>query len=190
MKQVSIFAILFISTISCGSGLDEQEAIIKEDIDTMIIEEGNTDEEIEEDDCTRSIPEPVADEKIRQSFELVDRVGTEKCNLPSGPSVTIINSGCEAYVLSFYILVDDWSHAGEEEVAWLPDVIKYLRELEPYIDAPIRMAAGIDALEKNGGFYEEISYGDDIIGNFVMFESVTDIQEGFEFGIKFYTGAL
>ncbi len=87
------------------------------------------------DDCVRAIPEPIIKKQVfpKTSFRLVkgksypfESVGYEKVQIKDGLNLTIINSGCENYTLTFRFEVSNLSHKTEDARFWYGKAVELM----------------------------------------------------------------
>ncbi len=86
-------------------------------------------------DCVRAIPEPIIKKQVfpKKSFQLEKRksypfesVGYEKVQIKNGINLTIINSGCENYTLTFRFEVSNLSHKTEDTRFWYRKAVELM----------------------------------------------------------------
>ncbi|MGI8494894.1 MAG: hypothetical protein ACR2L1_06230 [Pyrinomonadaceae bacterium] len=87
------------------------------------------------DDCVRAIPEPIIKNQVfpKTSFKLVkgksypfESVGYEKVQIKDGLNLTIINSGCENYTLTFRFEVSNLSHNIKDANFWYGKAVELM----------------------------------------------------------------
>jgi hypothetical protein len=87
------------------------------------------------DDCVRAIPEPIIKKTVfpKTSFKLIknksypfESVGYEKVQIKNGIDLTIINSGCENYTLTFRFELSNLSHQTEDAKFWYRKAVELM----------------------------------------------------------------
>lgn len=87
------------------------------------------------DDCVRAVPEPIIKKQIfpKTSFKLekgesypFESVGYEKVEINNNLNLTIINSGCENYTLTFRFEIGNLSHKIEDTKFWYRKAVELM----------------------------------------------------------------
>ncbi len=87
------------------------------------------------DDCVRAIPEPIIKKQVfpKTSFTLVknksypfEAIGYEKVQIENNLNMTIINSGCENYTLTFQFELGGLSHKIEDTKFWYKKAVELM----------------------------------------------------------------
>jgi hypothetical protein len=142
--------------------------------------------------CVRDIPKAIVKKSIfpNRSFVLKQTqsgnfkipIGIETIKLPNGDKLTIENSGCEYFTLSFKFETARNDKSLSNRRYWSNRIVKLMRQIEPGVESPISLKQGIAALETyilqhpklNIG--KEIDYGDKEIRSIVAIDRIEQIS--------------
>ncbi|WP_341899953.1 hypothetical protein [Fluviicola taffensis] len=142
-------------------------------------------------DCTRSIPSPVLDstafrdwnfklEKIQEGNVLQ---GIEYALLKSGNYLTIINSGCEYYSLTFEFTTRNYSGKTDDLAYWAKTTVSLLNEIKDHCHAPVdwetlekELLKAYQTNSKNA-LKKELIINDSEIGTIASLEKVEQLDK-------------
>jgi hypothetical protein len=166
-------------------------------------------------ECVRSIPTPIVKKAVfpDTSFALknIDYVGVvvplglETVQLKNGDKVTITNSGCENFTLSFQFETSRFTGQLQDTKYWFARSVELMQQIEPGLDTSIAIGAskaidlkqGIAILEKymmttaNPAIGQEINYGDRDIRSIVQLADVKQLgNQSFAVKVIFSIGPL
>lgn len=156
-------------------------------------------------ECTRSIPSPVLDstqfpdysfklEKIQEGNVLQ---GIEFALLKSGSSLTITNSGCEYYSLTFEFTTGNHSEKTDNLAYWAKTAVSLLNEIKDHCDAPVDW----ETLEKEllkaykpnskNALKKELIINDSEIGTVASLEKIEQLdKQTFKISLQYAVGPL
>lgn len=181
---ISLIVFLFLTAISFGQ------------------EETYTADDYGDFECVRSLPEPVLLKEYFQDaqFEFLkkERKGIETASFGNGGRLTIENSGCEFFVLSFHFETDRFQANPNNYSYWYEAVLTLMNEIMPGLDSPLDIESGNKKLAryiaKNKSklkFNVEIDYGGDDIRSFIYLDQVEKLNDGkFRINISYALGPL
>ncbi len=90
---------------------------------------------LQSSDCVRAIPEPIMIRRVfpKKAFKLeknksypFESIGYEKVQIKNGLNLTIINSGCENYTLTFQFDLSGFSHKIEDTNFWYRKTVELM----------------------------------------------------------------
>jgi hypothetical protein len=136
-------------------------------------------------DCIRGQASPITKENFFQNtsfkLDINNRIGKEKVLLKNGDELTILNWGCEYYVLTFRFETSRFDRDTSDIKYWMRKGIDFMKEIQPGINAPLDIENGTSALEnyleKESTYRlgEEIIYQDDIMRKLVSIHRIKKI---------------
>jgi len=159
-----------------------------------------------DDDCVRGAARPIVKRSVfpKSRFKLQpDKLtGVETVKFKNGDKLVITTSGCEYYVLTFRFETARFNGSADDFPFWFGQAIILMREVEKGIDAPIDIAKGIDAMEREvdrrrNSDQKELEPGDEIdftsgeMNDFVVVDKIEKLNNNlFAVEISFAKGPL
>lgn len=153
-------------------------------------------------DCVRSLPEPILLKEYLPDaqFEFLkkERKGIETASFGNGDRLTIENSGCEFFVLSFHFETNRFQADLNNTDYWYDAALQLMNEILPGVDSPLDIESGnkklVRYIAKNKSklkFNTEIDYGEDDIRSFIYLDPVEKLDDGkFSINISYAFGPL
>lgn len=181
---ISLIALLFLTAISFGQT------------------ETETDDDYEDLECVRSLPEPILLKEYFPDahFEFLkkERKGIETASFENGDRLTVENSGCEFFVLSFHFETNRFQADLNDCSYWYNAALQLMNEILLGLDSPLDIESGNNKLvryiAKNKSklkFNTEIDYGGDDIRSFIYLDPVEKLDDGkFRINISYALGPL
>jgi hypothetical protein len=142
--------------------------------------------------CVRAVPAAIVDKsvfpnssfvlKYTQSGDIKVPRGIETVRLPNGDKLTIENSGCEYFTLSFKFETARNDTSINNRRYWPNRIVKLMRQVELGIKSPIPLKRGIAALETHISqnpklnIGKEIDYGGSDIRSIVAIDRIDRIS--------------
>lgn len=144
-----------------------------------------------EQECTRSLPEPVLNKKLfpnstfnLEGYKVEDSNyiyllrGIETLTLTSGDIVTITNSGCESYGLTFHFITSRFAAAPTDTAYWFPHSVDLMTQMKGAFiaDVPLPMDTYIQKMASYVVYAKKNQYKDLKIGEYIPFRD-DEVQE-------------
>jgi hypothetical protein len=142
--------------------------------------------------CVRAVPTAIVKKSVfpnsyfvlkqTQSGDFKIPIGIETIKLPSGDKLTIENSGCEYFTLSFKFETARNGKSLSNRRYWSNRLIKLMQQIEPGTESPISIEQGIAALETDISQHpklnigKEIDYGGSEIRSIVAIDRIEQIS--------------
>jgi hypothetical protein len=138
---------------------------------------------IQDDDCVRSIPEPIIDTTKfpNVSFVLKNRVGYETLKFDNGDILEIKNAGCEYYSIVFCFKTSEYIADSTDFRGSCESIIKLLEKIKDAQKSAIDINNAISALKAfeenaNNNLKSEIIIRDDEIREFAIINQIKKIS--------------
>jgi hypothetical protein len=158
-------------------------------------------------ECVRSIPQPIVKKTVfpNTNFALKDidyvgvvvPLGLETVQFSNGDKVTITNSGCENFTLSFQFETSRFTGRVQDTKYWFARSVELMKQLEPGLETSLNLKQGIAMMEKymmttvNPSIGHEIDYGSQEIRSIVQLADVKQLgNQSFTVKVIFSTGPL
>jgi hypothetical protein len=163
---------------------------------------------ITQNNCVRSIPTPIVKKsifpntsfvlkKIGNNNSLIVPEGIETVKLKNGDRLTITNSGCESFALTFRFETDRLTGKTKDSKYWYRRSVRLMKQIVNGLNSPLNLKTGIAALENYSAknfqpeLDTEISYGGSDIRSTVRLGEITTAANGKAIvKILFYYGPL
>jgi len=194
-----LIAILAITIISCQTKKTET----KEQKDSVklvnnILPDTTKTSEIQNDNCVRSIPEPIIDKSkfTNVNFVLKDRVGYETVKFDNGDILEIQNAGCEYYSIDFCFKTSEYVADSTDFKGSCDNIIKLLEKIKDAQKSAIDINNAISVLKTfeenaNNNLKSEIIIRDGEIREFAKINQIKKISpEQSIFEIQISVGPL
>jgi len=182
-KNILIF-IISVTFIGCQTRQTEN----KETKDSVKVEKNITldttnNAEVQDDDCVRSIPEPIIDKSKfpNTSFELKERIGYETVKFENGDILEIQNAGCEYYTISFCFKTSEHTADSTDFKGSCENIIKLLEKIKDAQKSPIDINNAISVIKTfeentNNNLNSEIIIRDEEIREFANINQIKKIS--------------
>jgi hypothetical protein len=155
---------------------------------------------VQDDDCTRSLPEPVLKKAVfptaRFQLDKVRREGRETAQLSGGTRLSLRNWGCENYVLTLRF-EGRLAAVPADTRAWYRQAAALLRQTAPGLDAPVDALQAAAVLTRAAGakaapaLNQELSYGGPGIAKTVTLEKGRKVgSSGYDLALSLAVGPL
>ena len=152
-------------------------------------------------ECVRGTAEPVINKKIYPNsiftLQADSLTGIEIVEFDNGDRLTIENTGCEYFTLNFRFESSRFVADTTNTKYWADKALKFIKETEYGIDAPVELKKGIEAFEKYVSktkipkLRDEIDYGLKDIRSFVYLNRIQKIADNkFSVELTFSVGPL
>lgn len=139
--------------------------------------------ELQNDDCVRSIPEPIIDKSKfpNASFELKKRVGYETVKFENGDILEIQNAGCEYYSVSFCFKTSEYTADSADFKGSCENITKLLEKVKDAQNSPIDINNAISVIKTfeentNNNLSSEITIREGEIREFANINQVKKIS--------------
>jgi hypothetical protein len=157
--------------------------------------------------CVRSIPQSIVKKTVfpNTNFALKDidyvgvvvPLGLETVQFSNGDKVTITNSGCENFTLSFQFETSRFMGNVQDTKYWFARSVELMKQLEPGLETSLNLKQGIAMMEKymmttvNPSIGHEIDHGSQEIRSIVQLADVKQLgNQSFTVKVIFSTGPL